>query len=44
VSRPLRKERDDEAAKDVVNCGSDRDRVIADSEDILSDCERVRRH
>jgi hypothetical protein len=31
------------AAKDVVNCGQDRDRVIADSRDVLSDCERVRR-
>jgi Ca2+-binding RTX toxin-like protein len=31
------------AAKDVVNCGSGRDRVIADSEDVLSGCERKRR-
>jgi Ca2+-binding RTX toxin-like protein len=31
------------AAKDVVNCGKDRDRVVADSEDVLSDCERKRR-
>ena len=31
------------AAKDVVNCGKDRDRVIADSRDVLSGCERVRR-
>jgi hypothetical protein len=31
------------AAKDVVNCGEDRDRVVADSEDVLSDCERKRR-
>lgn len=31
------------AAKDVVNCGAGRDRVIADSRDVLSDCERVRR-
>jgi Ca2+-binding RTX toxin-like protein len=30
------------AAKDVVNCGKDRDRVVADSEDVLSDCERKR--
>jgi Ca2+-binding RTX toxin-like protein len=31
------------AAKDVVNCGEDRDRVIADSRDVLSGCEQVRR-
>jgi Ca2+-binding RTX toxin-like protein len=31
------------AAKDVVNCGEDRDRGIADSRDVLSGCERVRR-
>lgn len=31
------------AAKDVVLCGEDRDRVIADSKDVLSGCERVRR-
>jgi Ca2+-binding RTX toxin-like protein len=31
------------AAKDVVNCGKDRDRVVADSEDVLSGCERKRR-
>ena len=31
------------AAKDVVNCGKDRDRVVADSEGVLSGCERKRR-
>lgn len=31
------------AAKDVVHCGAGRDRVIADGEDVLSGCERVRR-
>jgi Ca2+-binding RTX toxin-like protein len=31
------------SAKDVVQCGEGRDRVIADSKDVLSGCERVRR-
>jgi len=31
------------AAKDVVNCGHGRDRVVADSKDVLTGCERVRR-
>src|SRR5918992_207968 len=30
------------AVKDVVHCGAGRDRVIADREDVLSGCERVR--
>jgi Ca2+-binding RTX toxin-like protein len=32
------------SAKDVVTCGAGRDRVIADSDDVLGGCERVRRH
>ena len=31
------------AAKDVVHCGDGRDRVIADSKDVLSGCEQKRR-
>jgi len=31
------------AAKDVVTCGAGRDRVIADSDDVLGGCERDRR-
>ena len=31
------------AAKDVVQCGDGRDRVIADSKDVLSGCEQKRR-
>ena len=31
------------AAKDVVNCGAGRDRVVADSRDVLSGCEHERR-
>jgi hypothetical protein len=30
------------AAKDVVHCGDGRDRMIADSRDVLWGCERVR--
>jgi hypothetical protein len=29
------------AAKDVVNCGKDRDSVVADSRDVLTGCELV---
>ncbi len=29
------------AVLDVVNCGKDRDRVVADRKDVLTDCERV---
>jgi Ca2+-binding RTX toxin-like protein len=32
------------AAEDVVNCGAGRDRVVADSKDVLSGCERACQH
>jgi Ca2+-binding RTX toxin-like protein len=31
------------AGKDIVYCGSGRDRVFADRKDVLYDCERVSR-